>query len=388
MYITAIVPAAGVGSRLQDKQTAMPKQFWPLGTRMIIEKVLCELDASPLIKEIIICCAASYKKFIREKIVHKNDLSKVVHIVTGGAMRADTVLKGLKVISPRTTHVLVQDAVRPFIDQNLIRRLAIAAKGCDGVIAARPVSSTIKKVSRKKIRSTVDRSHLWEAETPQLFRKRILLRAYRTLRKEASAYTDEASLVEAIGGTVTVIDSKIFNLKITTRTDYELARRIAEERMVKVGFGYDIHRLVEGRKLIIGGVRIPSTKGPLGHSDGDPLLHALIDAVLGAASLGDIGELFPDTDQKYKGIDSTKLLDQVLVHVSQKGLAIDHIDATIILERPKLSAYKPKIKKKLMSLLSMRSDQINIKAKTKEGLGSEGAGAAVSCYVSVTLTKG
>jgi len=385
MYISAIVPAAGVGSRLKDKRIEMPKQFWPLGKTMIIEKVLCELESSPCIKEIIICCAPRYRKLIKEKIIKKNHLSKVTKIVAGGALRADTVSKGLKAVSVRATHVLVQDAVRPFIDKQLIGRLVTAVKGCDGIIAARPVSPTIKKVSRAKIINTVDRTALWEAETPQLFRKKILLKAYQLLRKTSSKYTDEASLVEAIGGHVKILDSKIFNLKITTRADYELARRIMEEAMVKIGFGYDIHRLVEGRKLIIGGIRIPFIKGPLGHSDGDPLLHALIDAMLGAASLGDIGELFPDTDDRYKGIASEKLLAMTRALLSGKGFSIDHMDATIILERPKLRTYKPKIKKKLMRLMSLTADQVNIKAKTKEGLDSEGAGGAVSCYVSVTL---
>ena len=387
MYVSAIIPAAGVGKRLQKKGETVPKQFWPLGSRLIMEHVCCALDRATQVNEIIICCDPQYKKIVNQEIIKKNGLKKVTAIIAGGAMRADTVLKGLKKANPKATHLLVQDAVRPFVSEHLVSRMIHSLHGCDGVIAARPVSATIKKVKGKKIDATVDRSQLWEAETPQIFSKKMLLKAYTVLKGKASLCTDEASLVEAVGGAVKVVDSQICNMKVTTRADYALAQKLMEGTMTKVGFGYDIHRLIEERDLIIGGVKIPFSKGPLGHSDGDPLLHAIIDAILGAAALGDIGELFPDTDPQFKDCVSSVLLEEAVLRAQQKGFAIDHVDATIILERPKLSAYKPKIKKKLQSLLSLTSEQVNIKAKTKEGLDSEGAGGAVSAYAAVTLVK-
>jgi 2-C-methyl-D-erythritol 4-phosphate cytidylyltransferase/2-C-methyl-D-erythritol 2,4-cyclodiphosphate synthase len=305
--------------------------------------------------------------------------------VPGGLTRAESVANGLKRIDGQTTHVLVQDAVRPFLTADLVERLIDALKSKDGVIAARRVTPTIKKVSGVLIEKTIDRGSLWEAETPQLFRAEILKEAYKMLKEEASLYTDEASLVEAIGGNVKVLDSKIFNLKITTQADYELARMVVEGDMIKTGFGYDIHRLVEGRDLVLGGVKIPFHKGSLGHSDGDVVIHALIDALCGATALGDIGELFPDTDKQYKNIASTKLLTDVMGRIMQKGFAITHIDITIVLERPKLSTYKPRIKRHLMRVLSLSEHEINIKAKTKEGLDSEGSGCAVSAFVTVTV---
>jgi len=387
MYVSAIIPAAGVGKRLQKKGETLPKQFWPLGSRLIMEHVCCVLERAAEVKEVIICCAPQYKKIVSREIIEKNGLKKVRAIIAGGAMRADTVLKGIKKVSPQATHLLVQDAVRPFLSEELLSRMINSLKGYDGVIAARPVSATIKKVKGKKINATVDRSQLWEAETPQIFSKKMLLKAYTTLKRDASLYTDEASLVEAVGGAVRVVDSQTCNMKVTTRADYALAQKLMEGSMTKVGFGYDIHRLIEERDLIIGGVKIPFSKGPLGHSDGDPLLHAIIDAILGAAALGDIGELFPDTDPQLKDSASSTLLQEAVLRAQKKGFSIDHIDATIILERPKLSLYKPKIKKKLQSLLSLATDQVNVKAKTKEGLDSEGAGGAVSAYAAVTLVK-
>jgi 2-C-methyl-D-erythritol 4-phosphate cytidylyltransferase / 2-C-methyl-D-erythritol 2,4-cyclodiphosphate synthase len=375
MYITAIVPAAGTGSRLRDKRFSVPKQFWPL----------CELERSVHIRQIIICTDKKYRPFFQTHIIKKNGLKKVRAIVSGGRTRADSVKNGLAAIGRATTHVLIQDAVRPFIDGALIERLVKAVPGCEGVIAARAVTPTIKKVSRSKITATIDRSALWEAQTPQIFRAAVLKKAYTRLKDAASLVTDEASLVEALGATVKVVDSKMFNLKITTPADYELARRVVEGTMRKVGFGYDIHRLVEGRALMLGGVKIPFHKGPLGHSDGDPVLHAIIDAVLGAAALGDIGEMFPDTDTRYKNIASDRLLGQLMKVVKEKGLEIENVDVTIILERPTLTKHKPAITKRLMQLLGLTSGQVNVKAKTKEGLDSEGSGCAVSCYAVLGL---
>lgn len=385
MYITAIVPAAGTGTRLRDRRFSMPKQFWPLGSSLIVENVLCVLEASPHIRQIIICTDKKYHAFFKTDIIKKNGLKKVRAIVPGGKTRAESVRNGLKAIGRSTTHVLVQDAVRPFLAETLIARLVKALKNCDGVIAAQAVTPTIKKVSRSKIRATVDRSGLWEAQTPQIFSAAALKKAYAASTGSVSQYTDEASLVEATGGEVKVVDSRIFNLKITTRADYELAKRVVEKTMRKVGFGYDIHRLVEGRRFMLGGVKIPFHKGPLGHSDGDPVLHAIIDALLGAASLGDIGEVFPDTDTRYKNSASDTLLTHAMKMITCAGYSIENLDVTIILERPKLSTYKPAIKKRLMHILKLRPEQVNVKAKTKEGLDSEGSGCAVSCYAALSL---
>jgi 2-C-methyl-D-erythritol 4-phosphate cytidylyltransferase/2-C-methyl-D-erythritol 2,4-cyclodiphosphate synthase len=387
MFISAIVPAAGVGKRLLNKNEKKPKQFWPLGEKMIMEHVICALEASPFINEIIICCDARYEKIIRSQIIAKQKIKKIAAIVRGGLERADTVREGLRAVSKNATHILVQDSVRPFLTSNLIGRMVESLASCDGVIAASPVAATIKKVVKGNISGTVDRTHLWEAETPQLFKRDILYSAYKKLKTKASRFTDEASLVEEIGGSVKVVDSETCNIKITTRADYELAQKMVEERMVSVGFGYDIHRLVLDRELIIGGVKIPFPKGPLGHSDGDPLLHAIIDALLGAAALGDIGELFPDTDASYKDASSSDLLVHALSLVKKKGYRLEHLDTTIVLERPKLSPYKETIKKHLQKILSLTDHQVAVKAKTKEGLESEGSGLSVSAFATVTLSK-
>jgi len=390
MYISAIVPAAGIGKRLQKKNTAVrPKQFWSLGGVLILEKVLMTLEASRHIKEIIIACSPRYAAFIKKEIIDKQKLKKITHMVRGGKERADSVRNCLHVVKKKATHVLVHDAVRPFMDEKLITTLCKNMKKSDGIIAARPVVPTLKKVRGTTILSTVDRSLLWEAETPQLFKKTILRKAYQQYHKKKSGkmFTDEASLVEAIGGVVKVSKVDQLNIKITTGADYCLSKKITEVPMVKVGIGYDIHRLVDKKKLILGGVVIPYHKGCLGHSDGDPLLHAIIDALLGALGLGDIGEHFPDTSPRYKNIASSELLRRVMLRMKKTDYVISHVDANIILQRPKLTQYKGTIRKRVAKLLGLDASLVNIKAKTNEGLESEGSGASISAQAVVTLQK-
>ena len=408
MKITAIVPAAGAGKRLQAGSVYnRPKQFWPLGSNLIIEKILLELEHSPFIKEIILVCSRPYKSFCRNKVVKKNNLKKVAKIIIGGRKRADSVYHGLKNVSRSTTHVLVHDGVRPFLTQELITRLVHSLDKADGIIVARSIVPTLKKVKGNIIIHTVDRDTICEAETPQLFKKDILKKAftwYKTKRKEftplekapqkkgrrvdsLTEFTDEASLVEAIGGRIKVLKHDGINLKVTTPADYKIAKRIVEGTMVRVGMGYDIHRLVAGRDLIIGGIKIPFDKGCLGHSDGDPLLHAITDALLGAASLGDIGEYFPDTDPKYKNIPSSFIVSKAMRLISKCNLSLLHIDATIIVQKPKLQKYKDRIRKKVAHILGLTPSQVNIKAKTKEELESEGSGFSISAYAIVTLIK-
>ncbi len=390
MQITAIVPAAGSGLRLRKYTfNNKPKQFWTLGSNLVIEKVLLELERSPYIKEVILACPRGYQSFCRKEILRKNNFKKTKKIVSGGTRRADTVYNCLMKVSKSSSHVLIHDGVRPFLTQALIARLVQRVGNADGVIAARPVVPTLKRVKGNIIIDTVDRNNLWEAETPQLFKKSILKRAFALYKYKGKRqeFTDEGSLVEAIGGRVKVLRHEAINLKITTPSDYKIAKGIMEATMVQVGMGYDIHRLVTGRDLMIGGVKIPFNKGCLGHSDGDPLLHAIADALLGAASLGDIGECFPDTDPKYKNIASKVILSRVMKMITNCGLILQHVDTTVIVQKPNLKKYKDRIKRKVAGILDLKPSQVNIKAKTKEELESEGSGFSISAFAVVTLMK-
>ncbi|MFH1384014.1 MAG: 2-C-methyl-D-erythritol 4-phosphate cytidylyltransferase [Candidatus Omnitrophota bacterium] len=388
MKISAIVPAAGIGKRMvAQKGEARPKQFWPFGSSTILETILLELERCSSIREIIIVCRRHDRSFCFDTMVKKAGLKKVKRIVAGGKRRTDSVKNGLAYVARSSSHVLIQDAVRPFITHALISHLVKKIGTSDGIIVAKPVVPTIKEVKNGRIIRTISRDGLWEAETPQLFKKKNLIKAFEQVKKESATFTDEASLVEAIGGTVKVFKNSNINLKITTVTDYNLAKRIKELPMVKVGMGYDIHRLVEGRALMIGGIKIPFHKGCLGHSDGDPLLHAIADGLLGAASLGDIGEHFPDTQSKYKNRASRYFVSKVMDMIHKKSFVLSHVDATVIIERPNLRKFKDAITKSVANILCLDTTQVNIKAKTKEGLESEGAGYSVSAQAVVTIVQ-
>jgi len=245
---------------------------------------------------------------------------------------------------------------------------------------------------------TVDRRSLFEAETPQLIRRALLLKAYRENRKSFLA-TDEASLVESLGGRVAVVPHSSWNVKVTTPEDLRLAEaylllsragagfKPAPAIPVTVGFGRDTHRLLEGRPFYLGGVRIPFEKGPLGHSDGDALLHAIADALLGATGLGDLGEWFPDTSRRFKNIRSARIVREILEAVREKGWEPARVDTVTLLERPKLGSFKEKIRREIARLLGIPRESVSIKAKTQEGLGPEGEGLAVTSEALVLLRK-
>jgi 2-C-methyl-D-erythritol 2,4-cyclodiphosphate synthase len=217
----------------------------------------------------------------------------------------------------------------------------------------------------------------------------MLLKAYQQNPRALEA-TDEAGLLEAIGARVRVVSHADWNPKLTTLQDLMLAKAITEQNVspeVRVGIGFDTHRLVKGRKFYLGGIIIPSPKGALGHSDGDALLHALADAILGAIGAGDIGEWFSDRDPKIKNIRSTKILDVILAEAKRKGWQPYHADTNIILESPKLYAFKPRIRRSVAKCLRLPEKDVSIKARTREGLGPEGKGLAVTCESVVSMRK-
>ena len=294
----------------------------------------------------------------------------------------------------------MHDGARPFPPQQALAELFQKPHEADAVILARPVVPTLKRVrpGNGRVVETVDRSSLYEAETPQLVRRSSLFKAYEN--QNALAATDESSLIESMGGRVKVLSHSGWNVKVTTPEDLQLAEMYYRrgnnpssqgedkgEGKIKIGFGKDTHRLVKGRKFYLGGVRIPYPLGALGHSDGDALLHAVTDAILGASSLGDIGEWFPDKNPKNKNIRSEKILKKVLEEIHKKGWTPAQIDTVIILEKPKLGPLKKKIKLNLQKWLKLDDESVSVKAKTMEGLGPEGEGLAVTCEAVAVLTR-
>jgi len=255
-----------------------------------------------------------------------------------------------------------------------------------------PVADTLKAVDGNgRIRHTVPRDGLWRAQTPQAFRLDLLERAYRHADRHGVRGTDEAALFEEAGLEVRVVESGETNIKITRPEDLTMAQALLRIRhgreplAFRVGHGFDAHRFEPGRKLILGGVEIPHTAGLLGHSDADALTHALCDAILGAAGLGDIGRHFPDTDPAYKGADSIGLLRQVMARLRPPGLRLVNADITVVAQRPRLAAHLDAMRETIAAACGVDQQAVNIKATTTEKMGYTGREEGISCHAVALL---
>lgn len=397
MRVSLIVPAAGLSSRFRQsllgrgksKEPIRSKLAYQLGGEPLLLRTLRSFSGIPQIRETIVAFSPEMRQEINTW--SRQLKRRKVKWTLGGKTRAASVLKALKKVSPRSEWIMVHDGARPLISVPLIQKVLRAAKGWDGVILARKVVPTIKKVMTVdgRIQETVDRNSLYEAETPQLVRRDMILKAYRENPKALEA-TDEAGLLEQMGARVRVVPHGDWNPKVTTLQDLLLAKAVTEKNSapnIRVGIGFDTHRLVKGRKFYLGGIVIPSPKGPLGHSDGDALLHALTDAMLGAIGAGDIGEWFSDRDPKYKNMRSTLILKTVLAEAERQGWVPYHADTNIILETPKLYTHKARIRKSVAKCLGLSEKNVSIKARTREGLGPEGEGLAVTCEAVVSMKR-
>jgi 2-C-methyl-D-erythritol 4-phosphate cytidylyltransferase/2-C-methyl-D-erythritol 2,4-cyclodiphosphate synthase len=397
MRVSLIIPAAGLGSRFHQSLVRSDKAIVPrssklcyeLGGEPVLLRTLRAFSKIPEIRETIVAISPEMRPEVKK---WQRALSGAkIRWILGGKTRAESVWNALKGTLQSSDWIMVHDGARPLVTADAIRQVLKAGTGWDGVILARKVVPTIKKVLTEDghIRETVDRNSLYEAETPQLVRREVLLKAYKQYPK-AFAATDEAGLLEAVGARVRVMAHGDWNPKLTTLTDLMLAKAMTEKNLspeVRVGIGFDTHRLVKGRKFYLGGIVVPSPKGALGHSDGDALLHAVSDAILGAIGAGDIGEWFSDRDPKFKNIRSTKILGVILAEAKRQGWRPYHVDTNIILESPKLYAYKPRIRKSVATCLGLPEKDISIKARTREGLGPEGEGLAVTCEAVVSMKK-
>ncbi len=397
MRVSLIIPAAGLGSRFRQSVPGRGKTKPPfrsklscqLGGEPVILRTLRAFSHFPQIHETVVAVSPEMRPEV--KLWSRHLKGQKVKWILGGKTRAASVLKALKRTSSRAEWVMVHDGARPLVSHDSIKKVLRAAKGWDGVILARKVVPTIKKVLTVdgRIQETVDREFLYEAETPQLVRREVILRAYQQNPKALES-TDEAGLLEQIGARVRVVPHEDWNPKVTTLQDLLLAKSMTEKSNapeVRVGIGFDTHRLVAGRKFYLGGVVIPSPKGPLGHSDGDALLHAIADAILGAIGAGDIGEWFSDRDPKFKNMRSTLILRTVLAEAKRQGWMPYHVDTNIILETPKLYDHKARIRKSVAKCMGLSGKDVSIKARTREGLGPEGEGLAVTCEAVVSMRK-
>jgi 2-C-methyl-D-erythritol 4-phosphate cytidylyltransferase/2-C-methyl-D-erythritol 2,4-cyclodiphosphate synthase len=301
----------------------------------------------------------------------------------GGATRQATVRNALAHLPDGVRFVAVHDAARPLVSHALLDRLIATAMQYGTAIPALPVQDTLKRADDgRTVQATVAREGLYRVQTPQVFRADWLINAHRRAAEEGfEQATDDAQLLERAGYPVHLVDGDPRNLKLTTPDDLHLLRlHIGEGALTRTGIGYDIHQLTEGRTLMLGGVAIEYPYGLQGHSDADVVLHAICDALLGAAALGDIGQHFPNTDPRWKDASSLTLLQQVRTLLAQHGWQPLNIDAMALAEAPKLAPYIPEMRQRIAHTLGILPEQVSIKATTNEGMDAVGARRAIACY--------
>jgi 2-C-methyl-D-erythritol 4-phosphate cytidylyltransferase/2-C-methyl-D-erythritol 2,4-cyclodiphosphate synthase len=372
----------------------LPKQFLRLAGVPILVHTVRALQQSPYIKTIILVVPAEHLEPTRE-LVRRHDLAKVGQVVRGGPTRQESVAAGLRLVAEDLDLVLVHDGVRPLVDPRLIDACVRRATVTGAAMLAVPVKDTLKTVVEGLVAATVDRRQLWQAQTPQVARTALLKKAFAAAGKDGFAGTDEASLLERIGVKVSVVMGSAINLKVTRVDDLALAEALLGRNrggdgsvdISRVGHGYDAHRLVAGRPLVLGGVVIPFELGLLGHSDADVLLHALADAMLGAAGLGDIGRHFPDHDPAYRGISSLVLLGRVAAEIAGRGYRLANADVTVIAQRPKLAPHFPAMLENISRTLGVSGACLNLKATTTEQMGFAGRGEGIAAHALVSLAR-
>jgi 2-C-methyl-D-erythritol 4-phosphate cytidylyltransferase/2-C-methyl-D-erythritol 2,4-cyclodiphosphate synthase len=379
-----IIPAAGFGSRMG---TAQPKQFLELAGMPILVHTLRAFLEHPAVTVIIVVLPPEQLVSGVELIRPFLSIAQQEKILftAGGATRQDSVYNGLQAVPAAVESILVHDGARPLLNAALIDRCIKGIEEQGAVIAAVPVKDTLKKITDNFINDTVDRTQLWQAQTPQGMQRELLEKAYQQAQADKFLGTDEASLLQHAGIPVAIIMGSEENIKITRPDDLRIAAGLLhkKEQTMRIGQGFDAHRLVAERKLILGGVEIPYHLGLAGHSDADVLVHALMDAILGALGEGDIGRHFPDTDEQYRGADSLQLLERVMDLVQERQMRIINADITVICQQPKLAPHIPAMQKNLSKVCS--AEQINIKATTTEGMGYTGRGEGISAQAIVLL---
>jgi 2-C-methyl-D-erythritol 4-phosphate cytidylyltransferase/2-C-methyl-D-erythritol 2,4-cyclodiphosphate synthase len=379
MYVAAIIAAGGRGSRLGADR---PKQFLEIGGRSILEMSVAALAASDRINEIVIALPHDHVEAVAKSF--KQVTSKPLHFVAGGERRQDSVANAFAKTSANAEVIVIHDAARPFVTDEIISRTIDAAEIHGAAIAGITVRDTVKQVGHtsadgsRRINATIPRDDVFLAQTPQAFRREVLERAL-TEGTGVDA-TDEAMLVERLGLPVHIVDGDAANVKITTPEDLAAAKTAGFSPRMRIGSGYDLHRLVAGRPLILGGVTIPFELGLDGHSDADIVCHAVTDAVLGAAGVGDIGRLFPDTDAKWKGADSIALLKGAMAKVNAAGYRVSNVDVTVIAQKPKLLPYLEAMRSNLAAALGVEAGAVSVKGKTNEGVESMGRSESMACH--------
>jgi len=365
---------------------AVPKQLLLVGGRSILERSVAAYAEHPRIDEVIV---ALPPELVADAPTLLAGAARPVRVVAGGGRRQESVLNAFQVVSDRCDLVVIHDAARPLVSGELITRTILAASETGAAVAAVKSADTVKRARAgaeggEIVAETLPRDTMVLAQTPQAFRRPVL-QAALSLGKDSADATDEAQLAERAGYPVRIVEGEPTNIKITVSEDLVVAEAIARGRGLpartgRAGVGYDLHRTVDGRPLVLGGVTIPFERGLGGHSDADVVCHAITDALLGAACAGDIGRHFPDTDPRWEGASSLDLLRRVVALLKASGLEVGNVDATVVAERPKLSPYIDAMRANVAEALGVAVDRVSIKAKTNEGVDAVGRGEAMAAH--------
>jgi 2-C-methyl-D-erythritol 4-phosphate cytidylyltransferase/2-C-methyl-D-erythritol 2,4-cyclodiphosphate synthase len=392
--VWAVVPAAGRGERFVGASpTAPPKQYATLLGASILEWSLRRLLAEDRIAAVVAVLAPGDAHWPTLAVKLAADGQRL-QTASGGATRQESVLNGLEHLKSQAAAddwVLVHDAARPCLSaQELQSLFAALDAGAPGAVLATPIVDTIKRERDGVAAETVDRKFLWRALTPQVYRYADLRRALDAAARENLMVTDEAQAMERAGHQTALVPGSPFNIKVTRPEDLQAAARIlitAEASAMRIGNGFDVHAFGPGDHVVLGGVRIPHTQGVLAHSDGDVIIHALCDAILGAIGQGDIGQHFPDTDPRYRGADSRVFLREVAARMRNAGLQLVNADVTVLAEAPRIAKHRLAMAAALAEDLGAGAERINIKATTTERLGSIGRGEGLAAMAVVLLDR-
>jgi 2-C-methyl-D-erythritol 4-phosphate cytidylyltransferase/2-C-methyl-D-erythritol 2,4-cyclodiphosphate synthase len=401
--VWAVVPAAGRGARFETTQANGPKQYARLAGATVLEWSLSALLREPRVAGIVLALAADDTRWavIADSLAGSPAGSKIETTI-GGASRQESVMRGLKALEGRAgadDWILVHDAARPCLTSADLTALIDAVEACEhapdtapvnGALLASPVHDTVKRERGGIAVDTVDRAGLWRALTPQVFGYARLSQALEDAATLGLAVTDEAQAMERLGLPARLVRGSPFNIKVTTVSDLAMAETILRGRgrnHMRIGQGFDVHAFGAGDHVILGGVRIDHPKGIVAHSDGDVVIHALCDAVLGALGMGDIGQHFPDSDPRYRGADSRVFLREVTAHMRGAGLELVNADITVLAEAPRIAKHRGAMAENLAADLGVPVQLINIKATTTEKLGFMGRGEGLAASAAVLLTR-
>ena len=388
-FAAAVIVAAGRGERFGHAA----KVLAPLAGQPLLAWSLDAMHTAATVRDIVVVYGEHTEAPI-QALIGTGRWPKVRALVPGAALRQGSMANGVQATADDLEVVLVHDAARPLVTPERVDACAYAARDTGAAILAAPVADTLKRVEAGVVTATVDRSALWAAQTPQGFRRDLLLELCRLATMGDVNVTDEAALAEALGHPVAIVAGDRLNLKVTHPEDLELADALLRRRQggggmptSRTGIGYDVHRFAPGRRMVLGGVEIPFGRGLEGHSDADALLHAIADALLGAAALGDIGSHFPPTDERWRDLDSRQILRHAVALLAAQGWRPVNVDATVIAEAPKISAHVPRMRASIAADTGLPEAAVSIKATTNEGMGFVGREEGIAALAVASIAR-